>query len=513
VTEKEQNSWNETVAFGRNSLTILPNSARNPSNSWRVAVIGGGVSGLAAAHRLGELCRDANRPLELTLFEAAARVGGVIETHRVEGYLVEAGSDSLITNKPWGVDLCRRLGLEDRLIPTDSTYRRTLVLRNGKPMAVPEGFMLLAPAKVWPVLKSPIFSPWGKLRMGLEYFVPRRDQEGDESVASFVRRRFGHEALERLVQPLVGGIYTSDPEMLSLQATMPRFLDMERDSRSLIRASRKQAQQLQSEQQGSGARYGLFATLADGLCELTGRLKSRIAEWGTIRLNAAVSAIQPVRPRDAGVSRDGWEIRLEDGSTAKFDALVLALPAYRAGDLMVEFAQSLAGLLSGIDYASSAVVVVGHRLTNVRHPLDAFGLVIPAIENRKVLAVSFSSRKFPGRAPDGRVLLRTFLGGAMQSELLDRSDDEFAALVRDELKELLGVTGTADFTIIRRYHRAMPQYHVGHLERVRQIEDGIAKFPGLELAGNAYRGVGIPDCIHSGEQAAGRVYALLNQRR
>ncbi len=241
--------------------------------SWRVAVVGGGLSGLAAAHRLGELSRAQNLPIEISVFEASPRIGGVMGTERLGDYLIETGADSFITNKPWAVNLCERLGIADRLIPTEETHRGALVLRKGKPVPVPEGFQLLAPAKIWPVLKSPLFSPWGKLRMGLEYFLPRRHAEGDESLAGFVRRRFGREALERLVQPLVGGIYTSDPERLSLKATMPQFLEMERQHRSLIRAARSKAgknssRETQAEQSASGARYGLFATPKAGISEL-----------------------------------------------------------------------------------------------------------------------------------------------------------------------------------------------------------------------------------------------------
>lgn len=528
-----------------------------PHRPHRVAVIGGGISGLAAAHRLGELCREANRPLELVLFEAGPRLGGVIETRKVEPslrecdpdsrsepptseweYLVETASDSFITTKPAAVDLCRRLGLEDRLIATDERYRRALVLHRGRPVEVPEGFMLLAPAKIVPVLASPIFSPWGKLRMGLEYFIPRRRGDGDESLASFVRRRFGREALERLVQPLVGGIYTSDPERLSLQATLPRFLEMERRHRSLIRAARNQAQANPapplakggSAAGDSGARYGLFATLAGGLSELIDRLGERIALFATIRLNTPVTALRPsdaTSERGASVPRSfdaridenfggltpparrsqhHWQLTLHDATIAEFDAVILALPAYRTADLVARFDPAVADALRGIEYASTALVVTGHKLADVRHPLDAAGLVVPAIENRSVLAVSFASRKFPGRAPAGRVLLRTFIGGAMQPELFDKPDDELLPLVRRDLEEMLGVTGNPDFTLIARHPRAMPQYHVGHLNRVEEIERQTATHPSLALAGNAFRGVGLPDCIESGETAASRIF-------
>lgn len=453
------------------------------------------MTGLAAAHRVLELGQQHQRPVELTVYEASDQLGGVVGTVRIGDYLVELGADSFITNKPWAVDLCRRLGIDGELIPTDDTFRRSLVLRNGKPVPVPEGFMLLAPAKIWPVLMSPVFSPLGKLRLGCEYFLPRSQEQSDESLASFVRRRFGRQALDRLVQPLVGGIYTSDPEKLSLQATMPRFLEMEREHRSLIRASRKQAQNSSSgETSGSGARYGLFATLRNGISTLFDALRTRIEGAAQIRYNTRVASVAP-----AG---DGWLIHTDSGDTAEHDAVVVTARSYQVADMVAAFDTPLADALREIEYASTAIVVSGHRLEDVAHPLDAFGLVVPAIENRKILAVSFTSRKFPGRAPEGRVLLRTFVGGAMQPELFERSDDELDALVREELGSILGVQGEPDFMRIARYSKAMPQYHIGHLGRVVAIESRVAEHSGFAIAGSAYHGVGLPDCIHSGESAA-----------
>ena len=475
----------------------------------RVAVVGGGIAGLSAAYRLIEPGRGPAAAREVTLLEAAPRLGGVIDTRRIGDYLVEAGPDAFITNKPGGVDLCRRLGIEDRLLATDERYRRSLVVRRGRPVPVPEGFLLLAPARVWPVLRSPLFSLRGKLRMGLEYVLPRRTDDGDESLASFVRRRFGREALERLVQPLVGGIYTSDPEKLSLAATMPRFLEMEQRHRSLIRASRRQVRD-RAAGESSGARYGLFAAPAGGMAELVEALERIIRDGGVVRTGARVTALQPDIPHDAAGPRQagGWKLHVstESAQTVEsFDAVILALPAWRAAELVAGFDADFAQSLRSIEYASSAIVVSGHPLADVAHPLDAAGLVVPAIERRRILAVSFSSRKFAGRAPAGRVILRTFVGGALQPEMLARSDDELLEIVRGELAELLGVGGREDFAFVARYERAMPQYHVGHLERVAEIDRARSKHPGLALAGNAYSGVGVPDCIASGEQAAERV--------
>ena len=472
------------------------------TTTWRVAVLGGGLSGLAAAHRLIELSNRDQRPLDLVLFEAGARLGGVIGTRRIAGYRAETGADSFITNKAWGVDLCRRLGIEDRLIPTDERYRRSLVLHRGKPVPVPDGFQLLAPVDVAAVLRSPLFSWPGKLRMALESIVPRRASAGDESLASFVRRRFGREALDRLVQPLVGGIYTADPERLSLRATMPRFLDMEREHGSLIRALRRErASGANDDPTASGARYGLFTAPAGGISELIDTLARRVEQGAAVRLDTEVQSIIP-EPEGRG-----YILELPFGARDSFDAVVVAVPAHRAGPLLAPFAPRAAEALGRIDYASTAIVVTGHRLSDIRHPLEAFGIVVPAVEKRKILAVSFTSRKFPGRAPEGCVQLRTFVGGAMQPALMQLSDADLTALVRAELESVLGLTWKPDFTLVARWMRSMPQYHVGHLDLVATIERELAAFPRLALAGNAYQGVGIPDCIHSGEQAAERVFA------
>lgn len=477
----------------------------------QIAVIGGGASGLAAAHRLTELASKKDTGIGVTLFEAGPAVGGVAATRRIGDYLVETGPDMFITNQPAAVDLCQRIGLSDELIPTEKTHRGSLVLRNGKPVRVPEGFMLMSPAKVWPVLKSPIFSPIGKLRMGLEFFLPRRKDKTDETLAAFVRRRFGKEAFDRLIQPLVGGIYTADPDRLSLQATLPRFIEMERTHRSLILASRRQAAARENSGDGSGARYGLFTAPRDGISVLFNRLLERVSSQACVSLGETVTAVKSKRP-------SGYSVTLESGATKKFDGVVIALPAFRAaavlsGQISQEQmtnpsaapTQRLIDLLNGIEYSSAAVVVSGHRLSDIEHPLDAFGLVIPAIERRKILAVSFTSRKFPGRAPEGRILLRTFVGGAMQPEVLDQSDDGILETVRQELKSILGVHGNPDFMEVCHYRRSMPQYHTGHCERIAEVNRIVGELKGLELAGSAYSGVGIPDCIASGEAAAERM--------
>ena len=477
----------------------LAASDSGPGKSLRVAVIGGGVTGMAAAQRLVAKSED----VHVTLFESSMRLGGIIRTEEADGFLMELGPDSFITNKPAGIQLCKDIGFMDQLIATDAQYRRSLVLRNGKPVAVPDGFMLMAPAKPWAIMTTPVLSMAGKLRLLAESFVARRNGDDDESLASFVRRRFGSEALDRLVQPLVGGIYTSDPEKLSLKATMPRFLDMERTHGSVIRATLAEQKSPKSEGGGSasGARYGLFVSAARGLSDLIKSLETWLQKTGRVKFQLGCF-VKHITPPDTTESR--WRVSSDANPSGDlFDAVIVTQPTHVAAQFLKhESLSTLTGLLRTIEYASSAIVVSGHSLSDFAHKMDAFGLVIPAMEKRKILAVSFSSRKFPNRAPDGRILLRTFVGGAMQPELLQMDDDAMVSAVNQELTAILGMNAEPMFSEVVRYEKAMPQYHVGHLDLVARIEAAQASFPGLQLAGSAYHGVGIPDSIASGQSAA-----------
>lgn len=472
----------------------------------RVAVIGGGITGLAAAHRLVELAGASGAPaVAVELFEASARPGGCFGTEQVGDYTIETGADSFITDKPWALAVCRRLGLADRLIGIDARYRRALILRGGRTHPAPEGLSLLAPTKFAGLFRTRLLSPAGKLRAAAEYFVPRRRGTGDESIAEFARRRFGRQMYDRVIQPLVGGIYTGDPARLSLAATFPRFVEMEQQWGGLIRGVRGMRAAGGERATDSGVRYGLFATPRGGMSELQNALRDRVAKAATVHVGQRVVGVH--RRAEPGSGRgNGFEVETADGGRHAADAVILALPAWQAAELIAAWADELARELAAIEYASSAIVVTGHRLADVAHPLDAAGLVIPHREGRRILAVSFLSRKFPVRAPNGRVILRTFVGGALQPELLENDDGALVTQVREELSALLGVSGAPEIARVVRYNRAMPQYALGHLERVERIERLVSQNAGLELAGNAYRGVGVPDCIHSGEEAAERAW-------
>src|SRR5436309_125459 len=448
-----------------------------------VAVVGGGVAGLAAAHRLVE--RGAR---DVVLLEASDRLGGSIATERRGGFTIEAGADSFLTEKPWAAELCRRLGVP--LVGTREGERRTYVVHDGRIEPLPEGFLLLAPTDLRALAASPLFSWRGKLRMALDLVLPRGADAADESLAHFVRRRFGREALERVAEPLAGGIYTADAERLSLAATMPRFRELERQYRSVIRGLRASA----GASRAAGARYSLFAAPADGMGALVEALARRLPE-GVVRLRAPVGAL----------ARDGATWRLRAGGEAFVaDALVLAAPAWTACPLLEPVDPALGRLLGEIEYASSATVTLAYPSADVPG-LRGFGFVVPAVERRALIACTWASRKFPGRAPEGHELVRAFVGGALRPDLLGRDDAALVEVVRDELRTLAGITAVPELSRVHRHRVAMPQYLVGHLERVAAIEARAAALPALALAGAAYRGVGVPDCVRSGEGAADRL--------
>jgi protoporphyrinogen/coproporphyrinogen III oxidase len=468
-------------------------------------VVGGGIAGLAAAHHLLELGAHHGVTVEVTLLDGRARLGGIVATELVDQYLIEAGPDSFLTEKPWALSLCDRLGLTERLVRTQETSRRTFVVHRGRLHPLPDGFTLLAPTRLGPVWGSPLFSWRGKARMMLDLVLPRGRLPRDDNLAAFVRRRLGSEVLERVAQPMVAGIYTADPETLSLAATMPRFLEMERTDRSLIRALRRERAKRhhaegETKEGVSGPRWSLFVAPADGMGALAAAL-ARSLPVSAIRIGKRVVSLAPLGPADQGPYR----LALDDGSTLESDGVILATEAHQAARLAAGVDPDLAVLLGAIPYASSAAVTLAYRREDISHALDGFGFVVPRTEQRPILACTFSSVKFPGRAPSGRVLLRVFLGGALQRDVLDRDDAALAALAAGEIHTLLGSTAPPHLMRVHRYTEAMPQYLVGHLDRIEAIEARAAQHRGLALSGAAYRGIGIPDCIHSGEEAAARV--------
>ena len=470
------------------------NSTTSPK---RIAVIGGGISGLAAAHRLA----TANPQPTVRLFERGSRLGGVINTVRRDDFLFERSADSFLddVSMPWARELAESVGLGDQLIGTDPRFRRALVLRAGRLYPVPDGFRLMAAPRVRQIMLTPILSPWGKARLAYERFVRPANAEIDESLSQFATRRCGREAYERLIQPLVSGIYTADPDRLSLKAALPQFAAMEQKHGSLTRAMRR-AKHRSPAQGTSGARYAQFLTPRGGLMTLVDAVAQSLPNE-TIVTNATIQSI----------ARDGeqWLVVDGDNKSHRFDAVISATPAASTAELVKSFDSHLANELQTIEHASVAIVSAAYRREQIGHPLDAFGLVIPAVENQQILSVSFSSVKFAGRAPDDHVLLRVFVGGAMQEQLVDLQDDEIQQLVTRELAQLLDCRGKPRFWDITRWTKVTPQYHVGHLDRLKKIDEQLARHPGLSLAGSAYRGIGIPQCIRSGRTAAEKIAAVL----
>lgn len=474
-------------------------SSSLPTSS-RFAIVGGGITGLTAAYRIIHLLPQSR----VELFEASDRLGGVLHTHRQDGLLIERGADSFINKLPWAVELCRELGLEEHLIPTNPDHRRALVVRDGQLHPVPEGFVVISPRRLLTLLITPLLSWRGKLRVLREPWIrcPEevRQKAYDESVASFATRRLGREAFERLVQPLLAGIYTADPYQLSLAATMPEAIAAEREHGSLYRAAVKQA--ANSDNEESGARYASFVTPSEGLGQLVEALASHLSA-GQIHLNSPMVRMEQT-------ADDHWKLLgAQDETFGPFHGVVVATPAPNAAKLLADVDSQLSELLRQIPYASSAVVSLSFRRDQIADPLDGFGLVVPTVENRPIVAVSFSSVKFAGRAPRDDVLVRVFLGGALNPEQVALSDEALRAIAVEQLRELVGLSGEPVEVDVVRWHEKMPQYHVGHVQLIRHIEQRVAEQSGLELAGNAYHGVGIPQCIHSADKAARRLAATV----
>lgn len=450
-----------------------------------VAVVGAGIAGLSAAYELWL------RGLDVRVLEATDRPGGVIHTERFDGWVIDTGPDSLLVQKPAGVALCRELGLGDRLVST-TPPRTAFILRSGTLRPLSEGSFLGFPVGLGPLARSRLFTWPGKLRMACEIAVPRSVSD-DESIASFVRRRFGVEALNYLAEPLLAGIHAGDAERLSMRALFPRLLDAESRTGSVLRSLR--AQPRASTQSPS---HGAFMSLAGGLGELVETLSAALPP-GTLRLSERVTEL-----RRAG----GFTIE-SSGGTLRARAVVLCVPAYVAAGLLRSLDTALAALCDTVPYASTATVALGYQRSQIRHPLNGSGFVVPRVERSPLLAATWVTSKWPGRAPDGCALLRAFLGGGRDPHRLDRSDDELVSAARQTLAHTLGIDGDPLFSRLYRYTRQSPQYEVGHLQRLATIEQRLPVIPGLFLAGSGFRAIGIPDCVADGRDIGARAAAFV----
>jgi oxygen-dependent protoporphyrinogen oxidase len=462
----------------------------------RIAIIGGGISGLSAAFAL-EKQRHAGIPLEYVLFESSPRLGGVLVTDHVDNCLVEAGPDSFLTEKPWASDLCREVGLGDQLIGSNDGDRKTYILVKGKLVEIPDGLMFMVPTKITPTVLSPLFSAKAKIRMAREWFHPPRKAEADETVASFVERHYGPEMVDRLADPLLSGVYGGEASELSVRAVLPRFAEMEAKhgslGRAMLTARKKSPLPLKTPARP------LFTSLKDGMQQLVDAVVSRL-HASTLRSHTAVQSIQP--------QNGGWIVSAGYASDL-FDAVILATPAQAAAQLLAIASTELAGELEGIRYSSSVTINLVYD-KSVRMSLPpGFGFLVPRSEGKHMLAATFVHNKFPHRAPTDRALLRCFIGGARNERVLQASDEEIIRMVREDLRQIIKLTADPLFTRVYRWKGAMAQYGVGHLERLQRIENLLAQLPGLALAGNGYRGIGVPDCVRSGTDAAIKSLAVL----
>lgn len=456
----------------------------------RIAIIGGGISGLSAAFTL-EKHRRAGASLDYVVYESTPRLGGVLVTERVDGCLVEAGPDSFLTEKPWASDLCREVELGDQLIGSNDAERKTYILVKGSLVLIPDGLMFMIPTKIMPTVLSPLFSIGTKLRMAGEWFHPPRKAEADETVAAFVARHYGPEMVDRLADPLLSGVYGGEANQLSVRAVLPRFAEMETSYGSLGRAMLSARKRM--AQASKAPARPLFTSLKNGMQQLVDAVVSRLPAPG-LRTNTSVQVVQP--------SREGWTVSADDSN--RFDAVIVATPAQTAAQLLRSTSAELASELGGIQYTSSVTVNLGYD-RKVREALPpGFGFLVPRSEGKRMLAATFVHNKFPHRAPDDRALLRCFVGGARNEQILQTPDEEIIRTIREELQQIIGLKADPLFTRVYRWKGAMAQYGVGHLERLQRIETLLQQLPGLTLAGNGYRGIGVPDCVRSGIEAANK---------
>ncbi len=480
----------------------------------RTAIIGGGIAGLAAAFEL-EKSRAAGADVEYTLFESRDRLGGSLSSEIVDGTVLERGPDSFLTEKPAGVELCRELGLGDQLTPSNDADRKTYILVKNRMVALPDGLMFLVPTKLVPTALTPLFSIKTKIKMGLELLHPPRPTGlPDESVAALVSRHFGAEAVDRLADPLLSGIYGGDAAQLSARTVLPKLVEMESEYGSLTRgmlaahqkmaAKAKEAAHKKGNGSGPGNGQGgarpartIFTTLKGGMQQLVDALAARIKpEW--VRLGTAVTALQK--------TATGWVIEA-GGARESYDAVIICSQAWAAGALLSGLDSTLSQDLAAIPYSSSITLNLVYDEQKLPKLPDGFGFLVPASEGRTMLACTFVHRKFLGRTAPGKAVLRAFLGGMKNEALLTEPDAVLVEKARREFKEILGITSEPEHVQVSRWRRAMAQYAVGHQERVKRINQRVVALPGLKLAGNAYDGIGIPDCIRLGRKAAQELVA------
>ncbi len=464
----------------------------------RIAIIGGGVTGISAALHAEEAAHARGIEANIVLYEASDRLGGVIRSDLRDGFLIEGGPDTFVSEKPAPIHMAQHLGIDDTLLNSNEEMRKTFIYSRGRLHPLPEGVMMMVPTSFVPFVTSRLFSWAGKLRMGMDLFLPRGPVDEDETLGSFVRRRLGKEALDKLAEPLIAGIHASEPETMSLRSTFPRFQEMERAHRSLIlgmAASRRKTQEFAKQRQGPKRTF--FMSFREGMQQLTDAMAATLSIT-EIRFGTSV----------VGLSSRGGSWRVETAETSEdYDAVIVTVPAYAAAELVEGISSSVRDVLREIPYSSSVTVSLAFEKAGLGHDLKGFGFVIPTIERRRILAGTWCSSKFSFRAPDGKALIRAFIGGRHNEHLLDRPDDELASIALEELYDIMGIRSDPLFWRAYRWPSGMPQYVVGHRHRIETIEKETRRAPGLAIVGSAYEGVGVGDCILQGAKGVAKVFA------
>lgn len=461
----------------------------------RVAIVGSGVTALASAVALKQ------KGIGFAVFEKNPVIGGKLLTEKIDGLTVEAGPDSFLPEKYWTVDLIKRVGLEEQLLYSNDECKGTYIYSRGRLHRLPEGVMLMVPTMIMPLLRSSLITLPGKLRMGMDLFVPRNRDGSDESLAHFVTRRLGKECLDKIAEPLVAGIHTSNPDNMSVKAIFPRFLEMEQKHGSLIKGMAR-AMKGSPSGNGGGKKMTYFMSLNEGMQQLAEGCARFIGETA-IRVSTTVKEVRQ--------NSQGYELDLGTHRET-FDAVILTTPSYVTKDLIQGIAPAVSEKLSLIEWSSTATVSIAFSKKDVRNTLPGFGFIVPKIEERRVNAATWSSIKWSFRAPPEDVLIRSFVGGGHHEELVAYDDEALVRVVTEELRDIVGITAKPHFARVYRWQRSMPRYTVGHLERIASVDEAMHPHLGLFLAGSSYRGIGIGDCVKSGFEAASDVEALFGEK-
>jgi oxygen-dependent protoporphyrinogen oxidase len=466
----------------------------------RVAVIGAGIAGLSASYSLEKKAKDAGIELNIDLIEKQGRTGGNIVTEKADDLVIEGGPDCVFSEKPAALKLCEELGLENQLLKTNEDKKGTFIYWKEELHDLPEGVMLMVPTMIKPMLFSSLITLTGKLRIGIELLIPQKTDLTDETLAQFVTRRFGRELLDKIAEPLVAGIHAGHPETMSIRSSFPRFVALEEKYRSLIKGMLIRKKEMAAITRGRKPKYTMFMTIKDGLQVLPDTIRNSLKATA-LKLDVEVASLSR--------NTDGLVLNTDRGLLRPYDSVVIATPSYVASKIVNDVSPELASQLDEIPYVSTATVSLAYSTSNIDQSLNGFGFLVPKISKRRIMAATYTSNKFSYRAPEGKFLIRVFVGGASNESLVFQEDKKIIKMVREELEDILGIRAEPLFAKVYKWEKAMPQYTVGHLDRLSHIEETASKLPGLYLAGSAYKGIGISDCIVSADNVANEVVKFL----